>query len=129
MRWVCFHKSALIALSALCFLIAASRAAAQQDLPVHQVRAVIADLRSARQAHEVDLALRTIPGVRMSRTDYNTRNILLEVAADCAITREAVQALLVPHALTVTCWSRGPQGSNDHIPLNPRTCSELQPIR
>jgi hypothetical protein len=62
----------------------------------------------------------------MSRTDFNTRNVLMEVAPDCAITRDALQALLQPFALTLTCWSRNPQGAQDQGPLDPRTCAELQ---
>lgn len=118
-----FHKGAAYAIMALCLAVNASPIVAQQNPQTHRIRAVIGDLRSPRQAHEVDLALRAFPGVRMSRTDYNTRNLLLEVTADCAITRDAVQALLQPYALTLTCWSRGAEATYEHALLDPRRCA------
>lgn len=119
-----FHKGAAYAIiiTVLSF-VSAPRASGQQGLPTHRIQAVIEDLRNARQAHQVDLALRAIPGVRMSRTDFNTRNVLMEVTADCTIDRDQVRALLQPHGLSLGCWSREPQGSRDFEPLDQRTCA------
>ncbi len=123
------RKVAAYAFSAAFCILAGGTLQAQTPSAHHRVRAVITDLRTARQAHDVDLALRAMPGVRMSRTDFNTRNVLMEVAADCAISRDAMQALLQPFALTLACWSRDPQGTHDQGPLDPRTCAELQIVR
>ena len=120
-----FHKGAAYAIIAVLFSIFGPRATAQQSVPSHRIRAVIENLRNARQAHDVDLDLRAIPGVRMSRTDYNTRNVLMEVSADCAIDREQVEAILLARGLSLNCWSRNPQGTHDLEPLDPRSCGEL----
>lgn len=124
------HKVAAYMLcSALFMLLGVQRTAAQQGGTGHRIRAVVPDLRTARQAHEVDMALRAVPGVRMSRTDFNTRNVLIEVAPDCPLSRVAMQDLLQPLVLSVTCWSRDPQDASPYQPLDPRSCSELTPIR
>jgi hypothetical protein len=124
------HKVAAYMLcSALFMLFGVQQTAAQEGGPGHRIHAVIPELRSASQAHTVDIALRAVPGVRMSRTDFNTRNVLIEVAADCTLTRDAVQALLEPFSLHVSCWSRDQQDAGLYQPLDPRSCSELTPIR
>lgn len=121
---VSFHKGVLRPLIAIALLTILLPTNAQQTPPAHRIRAVIADLRSAHQAHDVDLALRALPGVRMSRTDFNTRNLLLDVSADCTIDRAQVEALLSPHGLALSCWKRAPQGAPDDGLLDPRSCAE-----
>ncbi len=124
MSGVRFCKGAISATIAVFAFTCASTAAAQQSTPSHRIRAIVQDVRNARQAHEVDVALRAIPGVLMSRTDFNTRNVLMEVTADCAIDRELVRSLLQPYGLSVSCWSREIQSDHDFEPLDPRTCAE-----
>ena len=118
------HKVAAYTLSAALCMLASVGLHAQVPAADHRVQGVIPDLRNARQAHDVDLAMRTVPGVRMSRTDFNTRNLLLEVSADCAISREQVLALLLPLELTLTCYSRTAEDTHAFQPLDPRNCAE-----
>lgn len=120
-------KVAAYMLSAVLCLLAIGGLHAQAPAATQRVQAVIPDLRNDRQAHEVDLALRAIPGVRMSRTDFNTRNLLLEVSPDCAITKEQVRALLLPFELTLTCYSRTDMAAHAFQLLDPRNCG-LSPV-
>lgn len=124
MSGVRFYKGAICATIAALSFACISTAAAQQSGPSHRIRAVVQDVRNARQAHEVDVALRVFPGVLMSRTDFNTRNVLMEVTADCAIDREQMRTILQPYGLSVSCWSRAIQSDHDFEPLDPRTCAE-----
>jgi hypothetical protein len=122
-------KVAAYTLSAALCILAFDGLQAQAPAAPHRVQAVIPDLRNARQAHDVDLALRAFPGVRMSRTDFNTRNLLIEVSADCAISKEQVLALLLPFELSLTCYSRTTAGTHAFQPLDPRNCGELPVAR
>lgn len=123
------HKVAAYTLSVALCLLAFDDLQAQAPAGPHRVQAVIPDLRNARHAHDVDLALRSFPGVRMSRTDFNTRNLLIEVSADCAISKEQVLALLLPLELSLTCYSRTAMGAHAFQPLDPRTCGEIPTAR
>ena len=114
--------------AALC-LLAFDGLQAQAPAGLHRVQAVIPDLRNARQAHDVDLALRSFPGVRMSRTDFNTRNLLVELSADCSLSKEQVVALLLPFELSLTCYSRTAMDTHAFQSLDPRTCGEIPVAR
>jgi len=123
------HKVAAYALCAALCTLACHGLYAQATTVPHRVQAVIPDLRNARQAHDVDLALRAFPGVRMSRTDFNTRNLLIEVSADCALSKDQVVALLLPFELSLTCFSRTAVDTHAFEPLDPRTCGEIPVAR
>ena len=129
MSGVRFYKGAICATIAALSFACVSTVAAQQSGTSHRIRAIVQDVRNARQAHEVDVALRAFPGVLMSRTDFNTRNVLIEVTADCTIDRELARTLLQPYGLSVTCWSRAIQSDHDFEPLDPRTCAEPHVVR
>lgn len=122
------HKVAAFVLCAVLCLLASDGLRAQASGPGHRVQAVIPDLRSARQAHDVDLALRALPGVRMSRTDFNTRNMLLEVASDSPVSEEQVRILLLPFELGLTCYARTTAVGHGFQPLDPRNCG-LAPVQ
>ena len=104
-------------------------ALAQQPVPTHRIQAVITDLRTPGQARQVDILLRYPDGVLMTRTDFNTRNLLMEVTADCTLTEEQIRSILAPHALGIACYSRTLISSSAFLPLDPRTCDQLQPVR
>ncbi len=123
------HKVAAYMSSAVLSMWALGGLQAQTPPAADRIQAVIPELRSARQAHEVDLALRDLAGVRMSRTDYNTRNLLMEVAANGTITREQVQALLLPFELTLSCYTREALTSHTYAPLDPRSCEQTPLVR
>jgi len=123
------HKVAAYTLSIALCVLAFGGLQAQTFAVTHRVQAVIPDLRNARQAHEVDLALRNFPGVRMSRTDFNTRNLLLEISADCAISREQILALLLPLELSLACYSRSTIDTHAFQPLDPRGCGSIHAVR
>lgn len=122
-------KVAAYTLSAAFGMLAFHGLHAQAPAESHRVQAVIPDLRNARQAHDVDLALRAFPGVLMSRTDFNTRNLLVEVSADCVLSKEQVVALLLPFELSLTCFSRTAIDTHGFQPLDPRTCGEIPVAR
>lgn len=111
MSGVRFYKGASATIAALSFACV-STVAAQQSGPTHRIRAVVQDVRNARQAHEVDVALRVFPGVLMSRTDFNTRNVLMEVTADCAIDREQMRTILQPYGSFRELLVPGDPGTN-----------------
>jgi hypothetical protein len=123
------HKVAAFTLSVALCLLAFDGLHAQAPDMTHRVQAVIPDLRNARQAHDVDLLLRSFPGVRMSRTDFNTRNLLLEVSADCAISREHILTLLLPLELSLACYSRTTIDTHAFQPLDPRSCGSIHAVR
>ena len=129
MSGVRFYKGAICTTIAAFSFACISTATAQQSAASHRIRAIVQGVRNARQAHEVDVALRAFPGVLMSRTDFNTRNVLMEVTADCAIDREQVRTILQPYGLSVSCWSRAIQSDHIFEPLDPRTCAEPQTER
>ena len=122
------HKVAVSVLGAVFFLSASDGLRAQTSAPGHRVQAVIRDLRNARQAHEVDLALRALPGVRMSRTDFNTRNLLLEVSPDSPVTEEQIRTVLLPFEVGLTCYTRTAEPGQVFRPFDPRSCG-LSPVQ
>ncbi|MBP7515362.1 MAG: hypothetical protein KA791_12485, partial [Flavobacteriales bacterium] len=118
MSGVRFYKGAICVTFAALSFACIPAVSAQQSGASHRIRAIVQDVRNARQAHDVDVALRVFPGVLMSRTDFNTRNVLMEVTADCAIDREQMRTILQPYGLSVSCWSRAIQSDHDFEPLD-----------
>lgn len=93
------------------------------------VQAVVPDLRSPQQAAQVDQQLRSLPGVLMTRTDHNTRNLLLHVETSAALNEDAVRSVLTPLALDLRCFRRAPRAPGPFSHLNPRDCGTLTPVR
>lgn len=76
--------------------------------PLHQVQAIVDGVRNNRHAWQADSLMRLEPGVVVSRTDFNTRNVMLQISADCSLDRSSVNALLAPLGMSVRCWQRAP---------------------
>ncbi|MBK8614986.1 MAG: hypothetical protein IPN85_16350 [Flavobacteriales bacterium] len=95
-----------------------------QSTGMDQVQAVVVGLHSAQQAHHVDVMLRDVEGVRMSRTDVTTRNMLIWVEANSTLNKTGLQDLLTPYGLTLRCWSRVPRSNAPFKHLDPDHCGD-----
>lgn len=95
----------------------------------HVVQAVVPGLRSPQQAAQVDMQLRSLPGVLMTRTDHNTRNLLLHVETSAALNEDAIRLVLTPLALDLRCFRRLPHAPGSFHHLDPRDCGSLIPVR
>lgn len=114
------HRAVCITASVLFVL----NASAQEPAASHRIQAVVMGLRAPFQARQVDILLRYQPGVLMTRTDFNSRNMLLEVEAGCALNAEAINDLLAPHQLSLRCYRRIPLNTTPFALLDPRGCLE-----
>lgn len=115
----------VIALITMCL----SEASAQVGPTMEVIQAVVPDLRSPRQGLEVDEALRLLPGVMMSRTDHNTRNLLLHVTGSSVVDAAAIMQVLAHFDLALRCYQRGPLGTAPLITLDPRACRQPTELR
>lgn len=113
----------LLALAAVCCL---TTARSQQPGDLHLVQAVVDGLRSPRHAWQADSILRLQHGVVVSRTDHNTRNLMMHLQPGCSLQRAEVEALLLPLGMSLRCWRRAPITPERFEHLDPRTCG--QPI-
>jgi len=105
-----------------------SKADAQDgDPPTGQIQAIVNGVNSPHHAHQADLILRQEHGVLMSRTDHNTRNILLHVAPDSELDMAALNTLLAPIGMSVRCVQRTLLGSAPFKHLDPRQCDGTLP--
>ena len=101
---------------------------AQDNVPaLHQIQAVVIGVNSPQHAHQADLILRAQPGVIMSRTDHNTRNILLHIAPNITLDQARLNELLAPLGMSVRCVERTLLGSTRFKHLDPQTCGSDQP--
>lgn len=99
-------KGAIRGLLQVGFLLTLGTANAQDQL--HQVQAIVVGSRSPRHAWQADSVLRSQPGVVVSRTDHNTRNMMLQVMPACALDATQINALLQPVGMAIRCWHRTP---------------------
>ena len=95
-----------------------------QSNDIDQVQAVVVGLHSAQQAHHVDVMLRSVEGVRMSRMDLTTRNLLLWIDTNNSMTKAGLQDLLTPYGLSLRCWSRAPRSNTPYKHLDPEHCGD-----
>ena len=102
-----------------------------QDPPNYAVlQAVVEGLRSPAQCAQIDLFLRAQPDVIVARTDYNTRNVMIQVPAFSSAGREQLKAWFTSLGLEIHCYRRYPLTSAVYTPLDPRTCTEeAVPVR
>lgn len=117
------HKGAAFVFCVTLMAFADTAACGQQPA-VHRIQGVVGSLRTSRQAHEIDLLLRAQAGVRMSRTDYNSRNIVLEVTPDCTLSESQLSAILAQHNLTLSCFQRRIGDQAPFALLDPRACTD-----
>ena len=114
------HKGVWIAVFATICLV--GRAWAQDPAASHQVQAVVEGLRSPQHAYEADKLLRALPGVIISRTDHNTRNLFMRVSPQCAVSAASLNGTLAELGMSVRCFQRGPVGPEPFRHLDPRSC-------
>lgn len=108
-----------MALFAACVLIVRTSASAQQ---LQEVQAIVDGLRSPQHAAQADDIIRQMPGVVMSRTDWNTRNFLMHTTSEGNMDATQLNALLQPIGLSLRCFQRQPVGSVPFHHLDPRAC-------
>ncbi len=94
------------------------------DPEYHVVQAVVEGLRSPGQCAQVDTYLRAQADVIVARTDYNTRNVMIQVPHFSSFTEEHLHDLFQSLGLEIRCYRRVPLNSSLYKPLDPRTCSE-----
>lgn len=113
------------------FVLHAAIAVRAQDPPQYAVlQAVVDGLRSPAQCAQIDLFLRAQPDVIVARTDYNTRNVMIQVPAFSSTGREQLKAWFTSLGLEIHCYRRYPLTSAVYTPLDPRTCiEEAVPVR
>lgn len=99
-------KGAIRGLVQVGFLLTMGTANAQDQL--HQVQAIVVGSRSPRHAWQADSVLRAQQGVVVSRTDHNTRNLMLHVVPACVLDAAQINALLQPVGMSIRCWQRTP---------------------
>ena len=121
------HKGVWIA--AIALIGAVSHGIAQDLAPLHQVQAVVDGVRSPQHAYEADLVLRALPGVVLTRTDHNTRNLLMHVPADLPISAAVLNEALATLGMSVRCYQRGPIGQGPFRHLDPRDCGLTPTVR
>ncbi len=109
------------------FLLPVADMVAQE---LHQVQAVVDGIRSPRHAAQADALLRQQEGVAMSRTDHQTRNLLIHVEAGTPIGPTELNAWLSPLGMSVRCHRRNAVNASTFRHLDPRTCGAApQPPR
>lgn len=99
-------KGAIWGLLPMVFLLSTGNARAQDQL--HQVQAIVVGSRSPRHTWQADSVLRAQPGVVVSRTDHNTRNLMLHLVPACTLDAAQVNTLLQPVGISIRCWQRTP---------------------
>lgn len=90
----------------------------------HVVQAVVEGLRSPGQCGQVDVYLRAQADVIVARTDFNTRNVMIQVPRYSDLSEAHVRALFESLGLGIRCYRRLPLASSLYTPLDPRTCTE-----
>ena len=106
---------------------AASARAQVPEAEYHVVQAVVDGLRSPGQCAQVDIYLRAQADVIVARTDYNTRNVMIQVPRFSGFTQQHLRDLFQSLGLEIRCYQRLPLNSSLYKPLDPRTCTE-QPV-
>lgn len=101
------------------FVFLNSTAAAQE---MQQVQAIVNGVRSPQHAAQADAILRVQAGVIISRTDFNTRNLLLHTTGQAVLGATQLNDLLAPLGMSVRCYQRSVVGSAPFHHLDPRTC-------
>ncbi|MCB0765532.1 MAG: hypothetical protein KDB84_12540 [Flavobacteriales bacterium] len=94
-----------------------------------RIQCIVDGVRSPHHAHQADLVLRDQQGVLLTRTDYNTRNLLLHVALNSTLDKARVNELLAPLGMSVRCFTRGPLDGSAYRHMDPRDCDGVRPER
>lgn len=109
----------MIALAFVCAVITrAQEPALQYDL----VQGVIDGLRTADQAQKLDEFLRGHGDVIISRTDYNMRNLMLQVPHASTLHEAQLNGWLAERGFTLRCYRRVPNNLGPYHPMDPRHC-------
>ncbi|MCB0760254.1 MAG: hypothetical protein KDC12_01940 [Flavobacteriales bacterium] len=104
----------------LCLLLAGCYATSAQDRWFFQC--VSGDIVSQQDALHADSLLRLNEGVIVSRSDFNTHNILVICSSEELC--DQVPAMLSDLGLSIACVHRGKMGVDRIEPLDPRMCND-----
>lgn len=96
-----------------------------QEPEYHVVQAVVEGLRSPGQCAQVDIYLRAQADVIVARTDYNTRNVMIQVPHFSTFGEQHLRDLFQSLGLEIRCYRRLPLNSSLYKPLDPRDCTEM----
>jgi hypothetical protein len=125
------HKGVFLSLMTAAFIALAALAppcaSAQPSAGPHLVQAIVEGLTSPEQAAEVGQLVSEQAGVRMSRFDVHTRNMMLHVDPSCTLDRTGLADLLAPFGITLRCYIRRPAAAAPFQHLDPGQCGTLTP--
>lgn len=65
----------------------------------------------------------------MSRTDHNTRNLLLHLQPGHDVSADAVNTLILPLGMQVRCFRKAALSNAPFMHLDPRTCARPDALR
>ncbi len=86
------------------------------------MQAVISGLRTQHQARQVDELLRSQADVIAVRTDFNTRNLMMQIKPASTMDQAQLRGALEHLGLGLRCYQRGPAGGFQA--MDPRDCPE-----
>lgn len=86
------------------------------------MQAVITGLRAPHQARQVDDLLRTHADVIAVRTDFNTRNLMMQIKPASTMDQTQLRSALEHLGLGLRCFQRGP--ASGFQAWDPRDCPE-----
>lgn len=121
------HRSVLMAPKMAFVLVCLGLLTTSASGQTSQIQGVIDGLISPQHAAEINAVLAAQPGVWMSRTDANTKNLLMHVAPTCNIDPATIDHLLQPFGASVRCFRREPLRPGQFRHLDPQTCGSGQP--
>lgn len=101
---------------------------AQSANETDRIQAVIVGLRAEHQTNAISEWLRARPGVMWVRTEFNTRNVVMQVGNDCALTEQQLRDQLEAMGFTLRCYERVPF-TTPFVMMDARRCGELQQER
>lgn len=85
----------------------------------------IEEVERARQARSLVSAM---PGVLMARFDRHTMNMMLHVTPEADIDAEAINAVLMPHGMSIRCYIRQVAGVVPFVHVDVDRCSDQAPV-
>jgi hypothetical protein len=109
-------------------MVIAGISQAQSADETDRIQAVIGGLRAEHQTTAIDEWLRGRPGVMWVRVEFNTRNVVMQVRSDCALTADQLNDQLEAMGFTMRCYERVPFTTPFKM-LDARRCGELPQAR
>ena len=96
--------------------------AQEPDMVYHVVLGVVDGLRTTEQARQLNDMLSKQAGVIMARVDYNTRNLMIQVAASNTLHEEQLRGWIEAKGFSLRCYSRAAASAGPYHALDARYC-------